>query len=148
MTLMPSSAGFYCLVLLCAAGVMATYLVMRQRLPLKLRRFKGREDLTIEQIHDSFYPSYEMETFMVLWREIALAVEVPPGLIRPMDRFDGELGPVKGFEVAGEMDDLLEALKLRCKQEHLNFRKVVVKTVDDYIRLFARPKQAGASPCY
>jgi hypothetical protein len=141
MTLMPSSAGFYGLVLLCAVGVVATFFVMRQRLPLKLQRFKGREHLTLEQMHDTFYPDYEMETFISLWREIASAVEVPPGLIRPADRFDGELGPVKGFEVASEMDGLLEALVLHCKQEHLDFRKVVVKTVDDYIRLFARKGQ-------
>lgn len=143
MTLMPSSAGFYCLLLLCTVGAVTTYFVMRQRLPLKLQRFKGREHLTMQQIHHNFYPDYEMESFISLWRQIASAVEVPPGLIRPADRFDEELGPVKGFEVASEMDDLTEVLMLYCEQRRLDFRKVDVNTVDDCIRLFARPKPAS-----
>ena len=110
---------------------------MRQRLPLKLRRFEGREQLSIEKIHDDFYPGYEMREFAELWKEVASAVEVPPGLIRPADRFDTELGPVKGFRIASEMDDLQEAFMRRCKQQQLNFHEVKVQTVDDYIKQFA-----------
>jgi hypothetical protein len=136
MTLIPSSPGLYVIIVLCVLGSVAVYLVMRQRLPLKLQRFEGRERLPIEQIHDRFYPRYEMGRFIELWKEIASAVEVPPELIRPTDRFDGELGPVKGFEVASEMDDLVEAFMRRCKQQQLDFRRVNVKTVDDYIKQF------------
>jgi hypothetical protein len=139
MTLIPSNPGLYVLLALCVLGSVAVYFVMRQRLPLKLRRFEGRESLPIEKIHDNFYPGYEMGKFVELWREIASAVEVPPELIRPTDRFDGELGPVKGFGVASEMDDLEEAFKRRCKQQQLDVRKVNVKTVDDYIKQFAGP---------
>jgi hypothetical protein len=142
MTLIPSSPGFYVLLALCVLGSVAAYFVMRQRLPLKLQRFKGRERLPIEQIHENFYPGYEIEKFIELWMEIASAVEVPPELIRPTDRFDGELGPVKGFEVASEMDDLVEAFMRRCKQQQLDSRTVNVKTVDDYIKQFAAPPNA------
>jgi hypothetical protein len=55
---------------------------MRQRLPLKLQRFKDRARLSIQQIHDQFYPDY----FSELWNEIASAAEVPPELIRPADK--------------------------------------------------------------
>ena len=112
-------------------------MVMRQRLPLKLKRFEGRERLTAEKIHDDFYAGYEIGKFLELWKEIASAVEVPPELIRPTDRFDTELGPVKGFRVAGETDDLQDAFMRRCQQRHLDPQNVKVETVDDYIRLFA-----------
>src|SRR5258708_32888587 len=110
---------------------------MRQRLPLKLKRFEGRECITIEKIHDEFYAGYEMGKFVELWNEIASAVEVPPGLIRPTDRFDAELRPVTGFRVAGEMDDLQEAFMRRCQKRRPEPRSVRIETVDDYIRLFA-----------
>ena len=119
--------------------MLAIYLVMRQRLPLKLRRFNGREHLPIEIIREKFYPDYETGKFAELWKEIASKVEVPPGLIRPADRFDGELGPVKGFPIAGEMDDLEDAFKRRCEEQSLDFRKVKIETVDDYIKQFALP---------
>jgi hypothetical protein len=137
MTLIPSSLGFYALLLLFVSLALAVYFVMRQRLPLKLRRFEGRERFSIERIHDDFYPGYERAKFAELWTEIATAAEVPPELMRPTDRFDSELGPVKGFEVASEMDDLEEAFIRRCKQQQLDFRKVKVETVDEYITLFA-----------
>jgi len=59
------------------------------------------------------------------------------GLIYPTERFDTELGPVKGFRVAGEMDDMQEAFMRRCQQRRLDPRIVRIETVDDYIRLFA-----------
>jgi len=133
------SIGFYVLLGLCIFGAAAVYRVSRQRLPLKLSRFDGREHFSLKALHDNFYPRYEMETFAELWSEIASAVEVPPGLMRPTDKFEGELGPVKGFEVASEMDDLEEALMRRCEQAQLDYRKVKVETVDDYIRLFLEP---------
>jgi hypothetical protein len=127
----------YYLISLCVLVLLAVYFVARQRLPLKLQRFKGRERLSIKTIHENFYPDCEMEKFVELWKEIASGVEVPPELIRPTDRFDRELGPVKGFEVASETDDLEEAIMRRCKQQQLDTDQVKVETVDDYIKQFA-----------
>ena len=123
---------------LCALGSVVVYFVMQQRLPLKLQRFRDRERLSIKQIHDQFYPDYEIVLLSDLWTELASAAEVPPELMRPTDKFDGELGPVKGFELACEMDDLEEALMRRCQQRGLDIRNLNVETVDDYIRLFAK----------
>jgi hypothetical protein len=123
---------------LCGLSVAAVYFVMRQRMPLKLKPFKDRERLSIEHIHGQFYSNYEMAKFVELWLEIASSVEVPPELIRPEDRFDGELGPVKGFEVASEMDNLDDALIRRCQECQLNPRDIKIETVDDYIRLFGK----------
>ncbi len=132
----PTSLAFYALLGLFIAGAVAVYFVSRQRLPLKLQRFKARERLPVQKLHDDFYPGLEMRKFLELWMEIASAVDVPPELIRPTDRFDGELGPVKGFEVASEMDDLEESLMRRCEQQGLDFRQVKIETVDDYIKMF------------
>lgn len=129
----------YVLLALFAGAAIATYFAMRQRLPLKLKRFEGREHLAVEKIRVDFYPGYEPRNFTELWNEIASAVEVPPGLIRPTDRFDRELGPVKGFPIAGEMDGLEEEFKRRCERQQLDFRKVKIETVDDYIKRFATP---------
>jgi hypothetical protein len=139
MTLIPTNSGLYLLLAICALAIFAVFFVMRQRLPLKLQRFDGRERLPLESIHDKFYPGYEMAMFLQLWREIASKTEVPPELMRPADRFDNELGPVKGFPIAGELDDLNEAFVRRCKQQKLDFHKAKVETVDDYIKLFAAP---------
>ena len=79
-----------------------------------------------------------METFTELWKEIASSAEVPPELLRPTDRFDKELGPVEGFRVAGEMEDLEEALMRRCEERQLDFHNVKAETVDDYIKIFTR----------
>jgi hypothetical protein len=137
MTPVLSNPGPLVLLGLCGLSAVAVYFVMQRRMPLKLQRFKGRERLPIKQIHDQFYPGYEMVRFADLWEEIASSVEVPPELIRPTDRFDGELGPVQGFGVASEMEDLEEALMRRCQQRQLDPRNVKIETVDDYIRLFA-----------
>ena len=142
-TLIPSNSAFYVLLALFAGAAIAVRIVMRQRLPLKLKRFEGREQLAIEKIHSDFYPGYEIRAFIGLWREIALATEVQPELMRPMDRFDRELGPVKGLEVASEMDDLQEAFMRRCKQQKVDFRTVKVETVDDYIKQFATLQYAA-----
>lgn len=133
----PSNPGLYVLLALFVGAAIAVRIVMRQRLPLKLKRFEGREHLSIEKIHDDFYPGYEMHELVELWQEIASAVEVPPGLIRPTDRFDTELAPVKGFRIASEMDDLHDAFVRRCKQQRIDFREVKIQTVDDYIKQFA-----------
>jgi hypothetical protein len=137
-TPIPSNPAFYVVLALFAGAAIAVRIVMRQRLPLKLKRFEGRECLTTEKIHDNFYAGYEIGKFLELWKEIASAVEVPPELMRPTDRFDRELGPVKGFRVAGEMDDLQDAFMRRCQERRLDPQNVRVETVDDYIRLFAR----------
>jgi hypothetical protein len=136
---MPINLGFYVLLGLCVAASVAIYFVSRQRLPLKIHRFKGRERMPIEKLHGDYYPSSEMTKFVELWQEIASAVDVPPELMRLTDRFDGELGPVKGFEVASEMDDLEDALMRRCERQRLDFRKVRVETVDDYVKMFLEP---------
>jgi hypothetical protein len=132
----PFNAGLVVLLALWILGSLAVFFVIRQRLPRKLRRFEGRERLSVKQIHDRFYPSCEMGTFVELWSEIASGAEVPPELMRPTDRFDKELGPVKGFKVAGELEDLEESLLRRCKEHQLDFHNVKAETVDDYIRLF------------
>jgi len=133
-----SNPGLVVLLTLWALGSVAVFFVMRQRLPRKLKRFEGRERLSIKQIHDQFYPACEMETFTELWKEIASSAEVPPELLRPTDRFDKELGPVEGFRVAGEMEDLEEALMRRCEERQLDFHNVKAETVDDYIKIFTR----------
>jgi len=140
MTLALSNLGLHILIALSVLGLLAVFFAMRQRLPLKLQRFNCRERLPLESIRDKFYPGYEMGTFLELWREIASKTEVPPELLRPSDRFDDELGPIKGFPIAGEMDELNEAFVRRCKQQKLDFRKAKVETVDDYIKLFAPPQ--------
>jgi hypothetical protein len=106
---------------------------------LKLQRFVGRERLSVETIHERFYPNYDARRFGEIWKEIALAVKVPAELIRPMDRFDGNLGPVKGFPLASEMDDLEDAFIRRCKEKGLDAVSVKVETVDDYVKQFGSP---------
>lgn len=133
----------YLLLVFLLLTVIAVYIVMKQRLPLKLKRFAGRENLPLERIHNVYYANYEKNMFTEIWIEIASHVEVPPGLLRPTDRFDRELGPVKGYPIAGEMEDLEDAFKRRCSQRSLDWRKVRIDTVDDYVKHFATLQHAA-----
>src|SRR5262249_37253376 len=133
-----SNPGPLVLLGLCGLSAVAVYFVMRQRMPPKLQRFNGRERLPKKQNHHQVYPGYEMAQVAELTEEVASSVEVPAELIRPTDRFDGELGPVQGFEVAGEMEDLEEAMMRRCQRLKLDPQNIKIETVDDYIRLFGR----------
>lgn len=129
---------YYILLPLFIVLAICVHFVLRQRLPLKLQRFKGRDFMSINEIHNKYYPDYKIERFIELWNEIASAVEVPPELIRPTDRFDEVLGPVKGYEIASESDALEEIFLRRAKKQQMDFDKMQVETVDDYIKQFAK----------
>lgn len=76
----------------------------------------------------------------MLWNDVASSLKVDPTLLRPFDRFDQELGPIKGFPVAGEMDEFWLIFQLRCKARDLNPLGVRIKTLDDYVKLLAQKK--------
>ena len=137
MTLLPFDIGFWVVFVGCTLAAAAALLVVRQRLPRKLQRFQGREKLSIGQIHERFYPRADVTFLAELWGEIASATEVPAGLIRPTDRFDQELAPVKGFEIVSKIEELQEVFTRRCKDCQIDYRNARIETVDDYIRLFS-----------
>jgi hypothetical protein len=64
----------------------------------RLARFADREELPPERIYSQFFAEHNFPRELVseLWNEVAVPLRVPPGKLRPADRFDKELAPVKG----------------------------------------------------
>ncbi len=126
-------------VLLCIAigGGIAAHVIGKRRLPLKRKRFEGRQVYTIEEI-SALYPDLSPRSVASLWREVAKGVEIEPGLLRPSDRFSVELGPVPGFGVADELGEIEDMCDYHCNRLGLDPETLRIETVDDYVRTFAR----------
>jgi hypothetical protein len=71
--------------------------------------------------------------------EIGSCLHVPPGQLRPADRFAVELAPTKGWDWD---DDIAVLMRLAKRRLELSGRSasdlVTISTVDDYVRLCAR----------
>lgn len=137
---MPSKTVIIVLTILLAVSGVLLYLASRKRVSLRAERLKGRTPLSLENICREYYPQYNADEVATLWSEIARDVGVKPELLRPSDRFDQDLGPVPGFPIAGEFENLEENFSRRCKAVGLNPREVSVETVDEYVKMFLKMK--------
>lgn len=141
---MPSKAVILVLTVLFIVSGALAYLVSRKRVSIKAKRFKDRNPLSLENIYREYYPEYNANEVTSLWSEIADDVEVKPELLRPSDHFGKEIGPVPGFPIAGEFDNLEENFSRRCRDIGLNPSETTVKTVDEYMKMFLKAK--GSNP--
>lgn len=108
----------------------------RRRLPPAL---EVRPDLPLPEIQSEFYRdlSLTQERFTELWSDVAKAFEIPPGRIRPADRFGVELPLRPMFGTTDEDLILAGSLKRRCKESGIGVPPAFPRTVDEYIRLLA-----------
>jgi len=100
----------------------------------------GRRLLTAEEIYELYFeqPGYLKQEVLLLWREIADALEVDPGLLRPEDRFGDDIGG--GFVLTPELDTLSEWAADRASAQGLDLNLQTIKTVSDYKNAFTRPQ--------
>jgi hypothetical protein len=113
----------------------------RNRLPSVLA---ARPALSIDEIQRLFFSDLDVapELFSVWWEEVADAFEVPPGLIRPVDRFGVEL-PFRSFFGTTDEDLMLR----KTLREHAGSAAELSKlsSVEDFIRFLALARRGQTS---
>lgn len=96
-----------------------------------------RPEMAIDEIYEKFYAdkTVSKETVSRALAEIASALNVPAGRLRPSDRFGKELAPPAGWEDDDELGVLASIAKDRLARAEADTTVESIRTVDDYIRL-------------
>jgi hypothetical protein len=107
----------------------------------RLKRLRNREDIPMDAIYSQFFSGANLQKDMVLelWNEVATLLRVPPGKLRPSDRFDKELAP--GGVWLRLDDDAVEvnlAARSRLKKVGAKTDFSAIQTLRDYIELFCK----------
>lgn len=104
----------------------------------KLKRFEDRSDLNMDQIYAEFFASKNLpkELACELWNEVSGSLQLPPGKLRPTDRFDQELAAPKGWEYDDDIVEVQWAAERRLKQSGTKADLSRIKTVADYVEFF------------
>jgi hypothetical protein len=119
------------------AAVLFWNFIPRRR---RLRRFEGRDNLSLDEIYNQFFASTNLPKRLVLelWNEIAALLHVPPGKLRPLDRFDEELSSIKGWELDDETFELHWAAQQRLKKLSVDVDISSIVTLRDYVEFFCK----------
>lgn len=123
--------------LLAVGGVVAWNFIPHRR---RLARFADREELSADSIYSQFFPAnnFPKELVSELWNEVAVPLRVPPGKLRPSDRFDKELAPVKGWEFDDDTLEIHWAAQRRLKKLGVSADVAAVQTLRDYVEFFCK----------
>jgi len=121
--------------LVVASGVLVWNFVPRRQ---RLKRFESRPDLSLDQIYGEFFGGRNLSKELVceLWKEVAESLHLPPGKLRPTDRFDAELAPPKGWEHDDNIVDVQWAAERRLKRSGTQADLSQIKTLSDYVEFF------------
>lgn len=121
-----------------------TYVPRRQR----LKRFEKRPELSLDQIYADFFAAKNLPKDLAceLWNEVSESMHLPPGKLRPTDRFDKELAASKGWEFDDDLEEVQWAAEHRLKQRGIQADLSQIKTLADYVEFFCKlqspPRQA------
>lgn len=103
-------------------------------------RFDAREELGMEVIFSQYYAksSLSKDVIVRLWGECAETLGIPPGKLRPTDRFDHELKGLDKLQITDDsVSHLLEDTWIKAKRAGVSFDAKSVATLDDLIRRLA-----------
>ncbi|OGL47350.1 MAG: hypothetical protein A2W05_00965 [Candidatus Schekmanbacteria bacterium RBG_16_38_10] len=105
----------------------------KRRLP-----FQDRPDMSEEEFFVTYYrdASITKETICHVLKVVANATEIPATKIRPSDRFDRELAPVRGWEFDDGLAEISWFAKSKMKKAGVR-EPTQLHTVDDLIRYVA-----------
>jgi hypothetical protein len=108
------------------------------------RALAGRIALSDDSIYSNYYADsgYDRATVLELWAEIAVTLRVPPGKLRPTDRFGKDIG--SSLITSDELDTLYERARRRAQQLGIQIDFAKISTVDQYVR--ALGQQPSTSP--
>jgi hypothetical protein len=101
-------------------------------------RLADREDISVEEFKRRYYAAEKIEApqLGVLLDEVAQALNVPRGKLRPTDRFRVELAPEKGWEADDGVGILAQLLAKRGAAPADGIL-IAVQTLDEYLKASA-----------
>lgn len=104
----------------------------------KAIKIREREDLDCDTLYSRYYADsgIPQEYMLELWYEVADALKVPPGLLRPDDKFGIDIG-VWTF-TSEDLDYLGELAIKRARIVGVSIDLQIIKTVDDYVRMLSK----------
>ncbi len=108
------------------------------RLRERRKRFENRESMSLEEIFNQYYINSNINKlrFKRIWNDVADILQLDAQKLRPSDRFDTELAPVKGYHLEDEqLVDLEECIMMHCQKRNINMNQYKLDTLDDIIRL-------------
>jgi hypothetical protein len=111
----------------------------------RLRHIRNREDLPMEAIYSQFFTEANLPKGLVLelWNEVATLLRVPPGKLRPSDRFDKELAPGGVWlQLDSDAAEVNLAAQYRSKKLGIKTDFSAIQTLRDYIELFCKSELA------
>lgn len=122
-------------VIVVAGAVLAWNFIPHRR---RLARFADREDLSADSIYRQFFAAkkFPQELVSELWNEVAVPLRVPPGKLRPSDRFDKELAPVEGWAFDDDIVEVHWAAERRLRKIGIKVDCADVHTLGDYVEFF------------
>jgi hypothetical protein len=125
-------------------GVLAWNFLPRHR---RLAQFADREELSSDSIYRAFFAEQDLPKGLVieLWDEVASPLRLPPGKLRPSDRFDRELAPVRGWEFDDDIVEVHWAAQRRLKKLSVDADISKIQTLQDYVRFFCKLEQERRS---
>jgi|ERR1043166_2012070 hypothetical protein len=129
---------------LVAGAVLVWNYVPQQR---RLARFHNRAELSPDAIYSQFFATKNLPKEFVceLWNEVAALLRVPPGKLRPSDRFHKELAPVEGWEFDDDIGEVYWAAERRLKKLGLKIEHSNVHTLGDYVEFFCKLQPAKSA---
>ena len=106
----------------------------------KQRRISDRPDMGFDEFYNAFYSNSGLSAAVVcrLLNEVAEATGLPSHKLRPSDRFDRELAPVRGSEFGDGLALLTAQVEQRLKTAHLTADTSSIKTLGDFIERMGR----------
>jgi hypothetical protein len=105
------------------------------------RTIRQRIWLSHDSIYSTYYASSDLpkEDVIEIWCEIASALNIPEGKLRPQDRFAKDIG--RYLITSEELDTLSEHGRKRATELGISVDLSNIRTVDEYVRAFARKSQ-------
>jgi hypothetical protein len=132
-------------IIVVAAGIGAAlweFLVRRRR----RLAFADRIDMSMDSLFEQYFASTGVQKSVVehALAEIANAIDLPVGKLRPTDRFERELAPAQGWEYDDGIGIVAALAEKRLSGLPPDVRPRI-ETVEDFVRLAARVENAGSS---
>ena len=101
---------------------------------VRAERFGDREDLSINEWQQRFYPDVGIDSARLgeALNDLACNLGIPAGKLRPTDKFDFELAPMSGWEP----DDSVALLSSLIKRRDSATSESVadIRNLDEYLR--------------
>lgn len=133
-TARPAQPAFWIGVVVLGFGVaasIASVVLAKQR---SKRLLEDRATLSDEDIYRQYFAESGLPQPLVLelWREVADALHLPAGKLRPTDRFGQELG---GYWITSDdLDALGQVVATRARRQGATLNLAEIKTLDEYVR--------------